>query len=145
MAITFALAGRTRYGLSYVLTQDGGAGNNVTITSVDMRVDLVAGQLGGPLLDLLNQYPRAAPATTGNEASRVLLGADSANPVGAVPDLENVTHCRCVMIPSGGTVADWKLTGVAAVATTEVGVQVVSALVASDMLLQIQFSHTFDR
>ena len=145
MAITFVLAGRTRYGLSYVLTQDGAAGNNVTITSVDMRTDLIAGSLGGPLLNLLNQYPRVAPATTGNEASRVLLGADSAAPVGAVPDLENIAHCRCVMLPSGGTVADWKLTGVAAVATTEVGLQIVSALVAADMLLQIEFNHTFVR
>lgn len=141
MALSFVLGARTRYGLAYLLTQDGAAGNNVVIDTAQMRGDLVAAGMGGPLLQLFQEYPRAAPATSGEEATQRLLGSG----VNAAVTLENVPHCHAYIIPQGGVGLDWRLTGVAAAGNTELAYQIVSELAAGNGLLIIKFQHTLVR
>lgn len=109
-----------------------------------MRADLVAGDLGGPLLQLLQEYPKT-PDPSAAEAHRTLLGYD---PTGAIIDLENVPHCRSWIQSRGTPASNWALIATApggAVPAGEIGLQITSAEVANDAVLYVQFSHTISR
>lgn len=144
MAVTIALAGRSRYGLAYLVSHDGNGANNVTRTSVEMRADLVAGNLGGPLLQLLQTFPRS-PDPTSAEAHLTLLGYD---PTPTAAELENFPHCRSWIQSRGTPASNWALVATApggAVPAGEIGLQIASAAVANTAVLYVQFQHTLNR
>lgn len=144
MALTIALAGRSRYGLAYFLDHDGAGASSVTRTSVEMRADLVGGDLGGPLLQLLQTFPRT-PDPSSADAHRTLLGYDQTP---AAAELENFPHCRSWIQSRGTAAANWALIAAApggAVPAGEIGLQVTSAQVAVTGVLYVQFQHTLNR